>query len=350
MDRMINTTIKDVAAKAGVSTKTVSRVINGLPYVSDKARSRVWEAANSLNYIPDEAGKQLASMKYKSNVCTGNIGCILFPTYEKYTEPDSAEILEELDKVFLKRNLHQYFCYTLTELQDPILFARMINPNKVDGCILIGLCDDHIDSIARIREKVPSVVLVGLVKDKNITCVYTDGVEGGYLAAKHLLKLGHRRIGCITGYSGHSNTELRFLGYKKALDEAGITPMVREGHFNIDGAAEATDSLLDDANPPTAIFSVSDPMAIGVYKAIQRRGLQIPGDISVAGFDDISLAKHIFPPLTTVSINKHEMVEVAVQTLMDQIDGKRGSSMRITFPVKLIVRGSTSKLDLNLHK
>jgi LacI family transcriptional regulator len=194
------------------------------------------------------------------------------------------------------------------------------------------------------------VVLVGLVKDNYVTSVHPDGIQGGYLGIRHLISLGHRRIGCVTGYnSGHSNTELRLTGYKKALSEAGIEfepELVVEGKFSIGGAASATRSLLELPVPPTAIYSVSDPMAIGVYKAVQENGLQIPRDISVVGFDDIKLAAHLFPGLTTVGMNKYEMVKTAVQVLLDQIDGKSKSksNMEITFPVRLIERNSCRRL------
>ncbi|HAH87268.1 MAG TPA: hypothetical protein DCL60_07845 [Armatimonadetes bacterium] len=348
MDKIMKITIRDVATDAGVSAKTVSRVLNNLPYVSADVRNRVWESVNKLGYTPDEAGKRLASMKSGGRVRTGNIGCVLFPSYEKYSEPYTAEILEELGKVLLEMNLHQYFCYTLEELADPSLFTRMVNPNMVDGCVLIGLSNQHQQDIIKIKNKIDCIVLVGLVNDNCVTSVHPDGVLGGYLGVKHLISLGHRRIGCVVGYSGHSDTELRLTGYKKALSEAGIEydpKLVVGGKFSIEGAAEATKLLLKLSVPPTAIYSVSDPMAIGVYKMVQECGLRIPQDISVVGFDDIKLAAHLFPGLTTVGMDKYEMVKMAVQVLLDQIDGKSKSNMQITFPVKLVERNSCRRLE-----
>ena len=152
--------IKDVAKKAGVSIKTVSRVINNHKYVSEETRKKVWEAIEELRYIPSEEGKKLANLKKKKQgkIKTGNIGVILFPSYNKYSEPHFAEILEEIDKVLIEFGMHCYFTYTLKELQENSLFLKMINPNYVDGCIFIG-GEQYKKEIERIkaREKLEEI-------------------------------------------------------------------------------------------------------------------------------------------------------------------------------------------------
>ena len=140
---------------------------------------------------------------------------------------------------------------------------------------------------------------------------------------------------------------MRFNGYKKALEAAGIPyddTLVKEGRFSIEGAVKATDSLLKTDTLPTAIYSVSDPMSIGVYKAIQERGLRIPRDISVISFDNINLASHLYPSLTTIGMDKKEMVKMALQVLISEMEGKGTPGIKITFPVELVERQSCRKL------
>jgi DNA-binding LacI/PurR family transcriptional regulator len=342
--------IKDVAKRAGVSVKTVSRVINNHKYVSLETRKKVWEAIEELGYVPSEEGKKLANLKKKKygKLRTGNIGVILFPSYNKYSEPHFAEVLEEIDRVLLELNMHCYFTYTLRELEDNSLFLKMINPNYVDGCIFIG-GEQYRGEIERIRKRIKNLlILCDYIKDDSISCVYADGFNAGYIATKYLIEKGHRDIGCITGHLDWPEySQLRFLGYKKALKEEGIVfreEYVREGKYSIEGAYNATISLLKENPSITAIFVVSDPMAIGVYKGIEKMDLKIPEDISVISIDNIRLSEHLAPPLTTVGWEMYEMVKRAILTLIDEIEEKSKPGVRIVFPVKLIERQSVKLL------
>ncbi|MDD2485347.1 MAG: LacI family DNA-binding transcriptional regulator [bacterium] len=341
-------TIKDIAKDAGVCIKTVSRVINNYPHVSEDIRKRVWQSVDAFGYVPNEMGKRLALRKSGHPVRNGDIGCILFSNYEKYSEPYTAEILDELDRVLLEMGIRNHFTYTLDELADQSLFINTVNPNIIGGCLLIGLSDQHMTEVDRIRKKVKCLVLLGRVEDNTVSCVHPDGFMGGFLATNYLINMGHRRIGCIVGYlKEHSDTKLRFNGYKKALEAAGIPyddTLVKEGRFSIEGAVKATDSLLKTDTLPTAIYSVSDPMSIGVYKAIQERGLRIPRDISVISFDNINLASHLYPSLTTIGMDKKEMVKMALQVLISEMEGKGTPGIKITFPVELVERQSCRKL------
>ncbi|MDD2709603.1 MAG: LacI family DNA-binding transcriptional regulator [Verrucomicrobiae bacterium] len=342
----MNATIKDVAKTAGVSPMTVSRVLNDGRYVRESTRKKIWEVVEKLNYTPSEEGRRLASSRSQGKRRTGNIGCILFPTYAKYTEPFFAEILEEVDRALNELKLHHYFTLTLNELEDPVLFARQINPQVVDGCLLLGVGDLYRKEILRIRQKMPHLVILSdyLEKDRDISCVYADVFQAGYLAANYLIGLGHRRIACITGhFDWPEYSRLKFLGYKKALADAGIAcdeTLVKEGKYSIEGAIRAANALLEGQSRPTAIFVVSDPMAIGVYKALQQRGLAIPRDVSVVGCDNISISPHMYPSLTTVTEDKRETARMAVRILVDEIEERRGAGTRTVFPMRLVERES----------
>jgi len=340
-------TLKDVAEKSGFSTQTVSRVINNLPYVREETKKKIFQAIEELNYRPSVEGKRLASLKNYPKARTNNIGCILFQTYNKYSEPFFSEILEEIDCSLREFDLHNYFTYTLHDLQDQALYCRIINPEVVDGIVLIGIGDKDYQEIKKIRKNMDNlVILADYMSDGSISSVYPDGLDAGYQATKYLLLYGHKRIACITGYlewSGYA--QLRFMGYLKALKEFGVEfdeNLVGEGKYSIEEAVKATELILKEE--PTAIFVVSDPMAIGVYKAIQENGLKIPDDISVIGCDGIRLVEHRWPPLTTVGINKKEMVKTAIKILIEEIEGKRETPIRVVFPVYLIERRSCRKI------
>lgn len=341
-------TIRDVAKRAGVSIKTVSRVVNNHPHVSEETKKRIWKAIDELGYTPREEGRKLALLKKGKKGLTGNIGCVLFPSYNKYSEPFFAELLEEIDRVLIEFNMHCYFTYTLKELENPSLFLKMINPFSIDGCIFIG-GEHYRDKVLEIKKRVKNVVILSdYIEDASISCVYPDGFKAGYLATKYLISLGHKRIACITGhFNWPGYSQLRYLGYKKALEEEGIEfdeSIVKEGKYTIDDAIEATYSILNSAKLPTAIFVISDPMAVGVYKALQKEGLKIPEDISVISCDNIKLSQYLYPSLTTVGVNKYEMVKTAIQILLEEIREERQPGIRIVFPVELIERKSCKNI------
>jgi len=279
---MKRVTLKDVAKRSGVSIQTVSRVINNLPYVSEETRKKVFQAIEELNYRPSVEGKKLVSLKNSLKSRTNNIGCILFPTYNKYSEPFFSEILEEIDCCLREFNLHHYFTCTLDDLQEQSFYYRIINPEMVDGIVLIGIGDKYYQEVKKIRKNIDNlVILADYLSDGSISSIYPYGLDAGYQIIKYLF---------------------------------------------------------------TAIFVVSDPMAIGVYKAIQKNGLKIPDDISVIGYDGIRLGEHLWPPLTTIGINKKEMVKEAIKVLIEEIEGKRKTPIRVVFPVYLIERKSCRKI------
>jgi len=291
----------------------------------------------------------LASLKKPSARRTGNIGTITFSTYNKYSEPFFAEIFNNIDKTTIKMGLHHYFSYTISDLKDKSLFLKKINHNCVDGCLLVAVNSQHRAQVKKIIEKVKHVVLLDDDYDEDgLSCVFPDQFKSGYLATSHLIKLGHQRIACIVGFLNRPEYHQKKLkGYKEALLENNIEQnknWVKEGFYTVEGGIDAAKALLEQKQRPTAIFVASDYMAVGVYKAIQQYGLKIPDDISIVGCDNSSVVSMLHPDITTINIDKYELTKIAIQTLLDKIDGKTKKDLKIVLPVELIERDSCRKI------
>ena len=189
----------------------------------------------------------------------------------------------------------------------------------------------------------PVVVLDRDFSDIEVNVVLTDHRQGGYEATRHLLALGHQRIGCIAGPSNVNPSVQRVMGYRQALEDAGVSideALVLSGDFQPQSGWANARILLAKENPPTAIFSCNDMMALGVLRAADELGKEIPKDLAVVGYDDIQLASYSNPPLTTVKQPKSEMGQAAIDCLINAINNQQASTCRTTLPVSLVVRGS----------
>jgi LacI family transcriptional regulator len=341
-------TIEDIAKEINKSTMTVSRVINNQPGVSEKTRRDTWEIIEKMGYIPNIEGSKLASLRNKTTVRTDNIGSITFPSYNKYSEPFFAEIFNYIDEITIAMELHHYFSYTLSDLENKSLALKKINSNLVDGCLLVAV-NSNKEQIKKIIKKVKNVVLLEEDCDEmDLACVFYDHLKAGYLATNHLAKLGHTKIACIIGGMNINEFHRRkHEGYKKALLENNIEydhNLTKEGFYSVEGGTAAAKALLELPQPPTAIFVASDYMATGVYKAIQQRGLKIPDDISIVGCDNSNIVKMLHPEITTINVDKYELTRISIQILKDKIDGKIKGAVKTVLPVELIERESCRKL------
>ncbi|HYW56238.1 MAG TPA: LacI family DNA-binding transcriptional regulator [Polaromonas sp.] len=321
-------TIRDVASHANVSVTTVSHVINGTRTVSPDAMDRVQKAVIALDYVPSALARSLKSNR------THTVGMLI----PNNSNPYFAEMIRGIEDRCFASGFNVVLCNTDDDPQKQSVYVRVMAEKQVDGLIVVSSGADP-DLIGELRQlRMPQVLVDREIDDLMADLVEVNHESGAQIATKHLLDLGHRRIACIAGPQVVSSARQRLAGYKKALAEAGIafdSTLVREGDFTSDGGYDATLSLLtEEGVDATAVFAANDLMAFGAICAAAHRGLRIPDDLSIIGFDDIALARHTNPPLTTVAQPKHETGHLAADLLMQRIaEPGRALQKRLLQPV-----------------
>jgi LacI family transcriptional regulator len=309
-------TIADVARRAGVSPMTVSRVVNGEASVRAGTREKVNAAVKALHYIPNQAARGLAGSKQI------RVGVL-------YSNP-SAGYLNELLVGVLNRSSHGHLQLIVEKCDADgaeVGVARALIANGVDGIILPPpLCDSGkvIDLIA--RKGTPAVAIASGQPDKRVSAIGIDDYRAAYEMTRHLLSLGHVRIGFIVGHPNQTASARRLAGFRTAMKEARIEvtdDLVAQGAFNYRSGLDAAEILLAVDPRPTAIFASNDDMAAATVAVAHRVGLDVPGDLAVAGFDDAALATTIWPQLTTVRQPITDMASAAVDLLLQQIKAQR---------------------------
>lgn len=326
-------TIKDVSAIAGVSMKTVSRVLNKERYVSEKTRLRVERAVAELNFRPSVAARILAGKRsYQIALIYDNHS----PHYIHQIQTGVwARCIEEGVRL-----LAQPSDATSPNLAREI--GGMIDQTQVDGVILSSPVTDAPGALEELEQRGISYVRIspGTDYDRS-SSVSMDDVQAADDMTSHLIALGHLRIGFIIGHPNHTASDQRLFGYRRALDKAGITfepKYVRPGAFDFSSGEAAADVLLDLPHPPTAIFASNDDMAAGVLTVAHRRGMAVPRDLSVVGFDDTALASQLWPPLTTVRQPTRDLAYAAAGLLFDAAH----ELVHRRLPHELVLRASTS--------
>ncbi|KQV96891.1 LacI family DNA-binding transcriptional regulator [Rhizobacter sp. Root1221] len=330
-------TIKDVAQHAQVSVATVSHVINDTRFVSEATRERVQAAIAALRYVPSALARSLKSNR------THTIGMMI----PNSSNPYFAEIIRGIEDTFYEAGFNVILC---NSDDDPIKqsnYVRLLTEKQVDGLIVLSSGSD-VELLDTLRAaRMPQVVVDREIDDLAADLVEVNHEAGGFLATQHLIQLGHRRIACIAGPQGLSSARERVQGYRRALAEAGLTVddrLLRSADFTSAGGHAAMTSLLEmphTARRPSAVFASNDLMAIGAICAAASRGLRIPGDVSVVGFDDIALAAHSNPPLTSVVQPKHQTGQLAAQLLLERIANPGRALQRTILQPKLLVRQSS---------
>lgn len=326
-------TIKDVSDMAGVSMKTVSRVLNNEKYVSEKTRLRVERAMAELNFQPSVAARILAGKRsYQIALIYDNHS----PHYIHQIQTGVwARCLEEGVRLLAQP----------TDVGSTLLareIGGLIDQTQVDGVILSSPVTDAAAALEELeRRGVPYVRISPGTEHERSSSVSMDDVQAADDMTSHLIALGHRRIGFVIGHTNHTASDLRLFGYRRALDRAGLAyepKYVRPGAFDFASGEAAADVILDLPQPPTAIFASNDDMAAGVLTVAHRRGLAVPGDLSVAGFDDTALASQLWPPLTTVRQPTRDLAFAAAGLLFDA----QGDVVHRRLPHELVLRGSTA--------
>lgn len=335
-------TIRDVAEKANVSTTTVSHVINGTRYVSDELKRRVHEAMDLLNYQPNGLARSLRIGRSKT------IGLILPDISNSFF----AEISHIIEDFGFKNGYSVILCNTDDDPEKEAGYINVLINKHVDGIIFISACNpsSYLSILNEIR--IPVVVVDRELPDINVDTVLNDNWLGGTLAADYLLKLGHRRIGCISGANTLLTSKQRVDGFITKLLSAGVTlhpDLLMEGDFHFDSGLACMNQILEKASlvspekRPTALFVCNDMMALGAIRSIQNHGLRVPEDISILGFDNVSIGELISPPLTTIAQPKQDLAGNAITVLLQKMkteSNKDYKSQRVIVQPYLVERES----------
>ena len=333
-------TIYDVARLARVSTTTVSKVLSNTPYVSEKTRQRVLDAMRDLHYSPSLAARGL------TNNHTYVLGLIIphDPDYS-FRDPFLLEIIRGVEGVASSNDYNVLLSMSKKSSQRAT-YDRFLRMGYVDGVITVETLQGELDEQELATSGIPRVS-AGYREDMQpINSVFCDDRQGGYLVTKHLLELGHRRIGIISGPANFIGAmDGRLQGACDALKEYGLTldpNLLTYGDFSIESGSHAVEPLLRHAHRPTAIFAMNDRMALGVISKAREVGLHVPRDLSVVGFDDIPLTSVIDPPLTTIRQFPAELGKIATQRLLAMIEQQIAQFDSAVIPIELVIRGSTA--------
>lgn len=328
--------IKDVARHANVSISTVSHVVNRTRFVSEKARTDVEAAIRALDYVPSAVARSL-----KSNT-TKTLGMLI----PNCSNPYFAEIVRSVEDHCFASGYTLILCNTDDAPRRQSVYLQVLAEKRVDGLIIIstGETSDLHDLLQGLTT--PTVLL-----DREVTHVHCDLVEtahlqGGQMATEHLVALGHQRIACIGGPADLSPSAQRIQGWRNALAAAELVDdLLWHSDFTSQGGFNAMQEILQSGHRPSAVFVCNDLMGIGALSAAHEAGLRIPQDLSVIGFDDIELARFTSPPLTTIVQPKQRIGQLAVDMLLERIQGGRLEAKQMLLQPELVVRASTAPKD-----
>jgi LacI family transcriptional regulator len=327
-------TRNDVARLARVVPSTVSYVVNNGPRsVSVAARERVLKAIAKLGYHPSDVARSLRTKR------TQTIGLVI----PDITNPYYGEMTQAIEEVSFQHGYMVILAHSSHLPERELRYSHVLRSKQVDGVIFLPVTSDLEPLYFLERAGIQLVILEREVP--GYACIVCDEHRGGYLATRHLIEMGHRRIGCIVLAGDSTSSAARVEGYRAALAEASIpleTDCVVESEYGYVAGEVAARRFLKQPNRPTAVVAHNDLIAIGAMKAFAEAGLRIPGDVSVIGFDDIAAASYVKPRLTTIACPKRQMGRAAIEMLLNLL--KSSASVfagTVRLPVDLIVREST---------
>jgi DNA-binding LacI/PurR family transcriptional regulator len=329
--------IKKIAKVAGVSTATVSRVLNGSDKVREKTAKRVLKVVEELNYRLDHVARRMKVKQTDSLV----IGLII----TDIGNPFFSNVAKGVEDVAYKNKHILMICNTNESPEKEKFFLNSLLSEKVSGVIIVPTIGNGNQDFFKnlVNDGFPMVTVDRRIKNLNVDSVSINNELGGYLATMQLIRNGHKRIGIVCGISGLSNTEERLGGYKKALHEAGIPiseELITYGDYIESGGRESMRKLLSIKNPPTAVFSTNNLMTLGCIKELYKRKITIPDNMALVGFDDSTWAEALIPPLTTVKQPGYELGANAAELLIKRLNNRDASKMNILLNPELVVRDS----------
>ncbi|MFT3791928.1 MAG: LacI family DNA-binding transcriptional regulator [Rudaea sp.] len=334
-------TIKDVARRAKVSLKTVSRVVNHEPSVLDATRKRVERAIAELDYRPDQSARSLRSAK------SYTIGMVYDNPNAYYVIAMQNGVLSVCRETGFDLNIHPCDSNSSALAEE---LRLLVQRSRLAGLVLAPPMSERMELIRFLAaHKIKFVRILSAAEDPRdgYPCVFVDDRDAAYAVTEHLIQLGHQRIGFLWGGKAHRSSPERFKGYEDALEHYGIAidrTLIVEGDYSFDDGFRGARKLLALKNPPTAIFGSNDEIAAGVLAAAKAANLNVPYDLSIAGFEDSPFSRQCWPALTTAAQATSDIARRATERLIAEF--KHGwhaekSNANVGFSPTLVVRGST---------
>jgi len=332
----MSVSIYDIAKRARVSPSTVSRALDDHPHIKAETKKRIQELAKEMEYVPSTVAKSLAANK------TWTIGMVL----AAISDPFMGRVIEGVERVAIEAGFNVFISTSQNDRQQEIAAIKMLQRRRVDGIIVIA---SHLfDQYPRFfeRSKVPIVIINEQKPGETMHFVTVDDVHAAQLAVEHVLALGHRRIGYV-GVTNHAKSnQYRLKGYQDALEAAGIAsdPALIFTSDTIKGDAKVGEASLETllAAGATAVFCFNDTTAMGLLAACHKRGVFVPDNLSIIGFDDIDMATYTVPPLTTIRQPQFELGHRAMHMMLDLLAGQEPENQIL--PGELVVRQTTARL------
>lgn len=330
-------TIKDVAKRAGVSVTTVSRVLNNTAPVNVNTRQKIMKAIQDLHYTPNIIAQGMRTKKSKT------LGIII----PDYVNPFYYELLKYIEDAVRLQGYHMIISSTQEDVEDETGYISDLVNRNIDGMIVCSYkgAEETINYLLKLSRDIPVIFMDNLEVKKAVNAVYTDGYEGMKEITKHIISQGHQKIAFIKPLARYHVANDRYQGFVDAMREAALTvfkELVYEGNYHVESGYAAARYFMDENKmKPTAIVSATDLMAIGAVNYIKSRGLNIPGDIAVAGYDDIYMSKLVSPPLTTYKQPIHKIAQNAVDMLVHKINHPKAKNRQLVLKGELVIRKST---------
>ncbi len=334
-------TMRDVAQRAGVSVQTVSNLVNGRDHLmKPETRERVAQAMVVLEYRPNASARGLRSAR------TRELGFLLLDDDAKFLADPMTDMVMAGAGDVTRENGYGLLIQSarLGEIDDGLL--RPLLESRVDGAILYlsGEPSSRNAYVRRVADLGHPSVLFGEAGDETLPSVTAANFDGAFRLASHLLEKGHERIAFVAARTSWPMIEERYSGYRAALHAVSIEParelQLFRGRWDAASGAEMAETLLEVRDPPTAIMAANDLLALGVMRTARRRGLRVPGDLAVSGFNNFDFSDFVEPTLTTASIPVYEMGRAAAAVLVDRLEGGTGGESQ-SFPVEILLRDST---------
>ena len=326
--------IQQVAKQAGVSVATVSRVLNGQNTVSAKTKMRVEEAIKKLNYEPSLLGRNLRTSESR-------LLLILIPTI---SNPFYLEIIKGIEQVAISQNYNILLCETDSNPNKENIYFDLVRKKMADGIITMDPAV-NVETLKKLAENYAVIQCSEYEECTGIPYVTIDNEEASYRAVKHLIQIGHHKIALMNADEKYLFARQRKMGYKRALEENGITLrneyIISTPNLGFENGQHGMKKILNLQDRPTAVFAVSDLLAIGALKEINAAGLHVPNDIAVVGFDKIDFSNMTNPTLTTIAQPMRKMGNVAARMLIEKIKGEEVESILLDH--ELVIRESTSR-------